>query len=798
LLIFSGGLQIVAAQEPAAADTSAFGQFLDSVGVTESELQAKAASTRLFGGSSPVSFSGEGRVKMQFHNLESDDNSLEKDKCYLQSGWEGNESMIRLGMMVCPGRNAVLYSKIGFQSTLPGQRWLASTSKDGSIDQYHHDKALVSANIHEDMGAGLAIRTVPASFWLRMGNVNWIEASPFTIWKAQPRTFAWEFLPYEVEQPIARYYEYNIANGEKAGRAAWHKKAFNGINFESINLPGNLYLNLAWVAYERYDNFEPEYVDFSNDLAYTGEAFPLKGTGIGDLYRHMFHARLAANKLVGELTPGLNFLLFDYSDDVITAQDANGYLFLKALGAVKYSQTKLKTFKGTAFYKEPKVMSFDIRGPFADRLFDLHADVALTKIDTTYLVWDSSATNEYTKTHRSSSLTPAFYTKLAFAGKLPLQLDFAAIGKGFYSPFSFAIPQDAFYAFNSNMVGSGKFLARGEASPYAQNMIGGLLTATPKIPGYGHFRVAYGQHVQMKPGRDILSFPFRLNGLDYFSFSHSSYTRWGNGYMMSPDDEAQKGRRLGNESFSSSAYMFPRGIESGGTYTDYLSTFYTFVPYDNVENAVRNVASLDTANISNERTVDGVTSQTAFVPVNRKFTNNVEVDISYDISGLLGYHNDLFIGGFAALNNVTTAFSPLAVSAKGEKTQLWSVYLRFEPAIALTKKFYLLGILGFENWRSNKALMNITDTTLSNKYIPSSPMLAVDTTRSATDKRIINRYYSVPIDFRDWAVGLGFDWEVMSRVGLHGRFKYMRHKDVHFSYNDWGTPVVSLEIKTWF
>ena len=194
--------------------------------------------------------------------------------------------MLRLGMVVRPNRNAVLWSKIGFQSTLPGNFINSGPGADGyTREQDRHDKTETTANIHEDMAAGLAIRTVPASAWLRMGNVIWTEASPLTIWKAQPRTFAWEYLPYEVEQPVSRYYEYNLARGEKSGRAAWNKKPFNGVELRSINLPYDMQFGLLYGTFERFDNFEREYIDFSNDLAYAGRRTgDAKGKGIGDSY----------------------------------------------------------------------------------------------------------------------------------------------------------------------------------------------------------------------------------------------------------------------------------------------------------------------------------------------------------------------------------------------------------------------------------------------------------------------------------------------------------------------------------
>ncbi|MBN1757376.1 MAG: hypothetical protein JW863_03605 [Chitinispirillaceae bacterium] len=818
-LIGSTVCRFAIAEEDASADTSAFNDFLKSFDITEAELQSRVGSTNMFGGSSPVSFSGEGRVKLQYHKLETDQEWLIPDRSYIQSGWEGNESLIRLAMVARAGRNTVLYSKIGFQHTLPGNRYINSLLDDGSTEaQTRHDKSLVTANIHEDMGAGMAVRTVPASFWLRMGNVNWIEASPFTVWKAQPRTFAWEFLPFEIEQPIARYYEYNVAKGEKAGRAAWHKKPFNGINFESISLPAHLYFNLVWGTVERYDNYEREYIDFAGDRAYSNP-FPLKATGIGDSYRHMFHTRLARSKLAGDLTLGINYNRLDYNDDFFLVRDDKVLRFVNLFDIASSDNTdQLNTaaWDGTGFYKEPQVWSLDLRGKIGGDLMEIHSDVAVGRVDTTFLTWRTADTlfmqrpdgtttdtiipnndSKYEKRKSSSDIVPAFFTKLRVNTVLPFQIDFAAIGPGFYSPSSFVAPTDAFYAFGSNMVGSGKFLARHEASPYVQNMAGMQLSAMPKLSGYGHLRVAYGQHFQLKEGRDILYMPYRLNGLDLSTLTQSSYARWGSGptslSIVGGDTDMKYRNRLGDQSFVSETDLRPFGMEGGGLYIDYLSANECFVPYPDSASAAKNYAMYDDRNqkykVGYTRVLDGDTSETGFVPKSKKFTNNFEIDAAYDISDLIGYRYNLFIGGYAAINNVTGAFSPLAISTDGDDVKLWSLYLRFEPAVQLTKKFYLLGILGFENWRSQKAWMYLDDRDLVKDNLSAADTLAYDNG---------TRIFNVPIDYRDAALGLGFDWEILNRVGLHFRAKYMRHKDVGFKLNNWATPITSLEIKTWF
>lgn len=748
-------------------DSSEFKQMLDSLGLTENDLESKVRSTLMFGGSSPVSFSGEARLKLQYHQMKKPPVYLENDKSYVQSNWEGNESFYRMGMVARAGRNAVLWSKIGFQHTLPGT-FIRDRDRHSVIDS-RHDKMNESAVIHEDMSAGLAIRTVPASFWLKMGAVHWIEASPLTIWKSQPRTFAWEYLPFEVEQPIGRYYEYNIAKGEKAGRAAWNKKAFQGINLESINLPSNLYLNFLYGTYQRYDNFEREYYDFSNDLAYAGDAgSDAKGKGIGDSYRHLFHGRIAKTDWFGGITPSLNLMIYKYDDNIVKTQTPN-FTFKELFGIEKEGDT------GRVFYKEPVIGSFELKGQINDKL-KIHTDIGISFVDTNWVLYDSiidpSSGNSYYREDRKSTrsdIKPAIYTRLESRYGIPVNADIAIISRGYYSPMSFAAPADLFYPFESNLIGPGKFIGGGEASPYTQNMAGINLQVAPELSGYGHLKISYGQHFQLKSSQDVIYFPYRLNGQDMFSLFHSSYSRWGNDLV---DLDMLNGKkyikRLGDESYTTKAYYNNSnnvpvvGAEGGGLRSDYMAMFESFVPYQSVEQADSNL---------NEKTT--VYSRSKWVPHNKKFTYNLTLDYAYDLGAIVGYDKDLFFSIYATLNGISTSFKPVAFNEKGDDMLLFGTYIRMEPAIALSNKFYVLGLLGFEMWRSDKAYIN-GGTARSPKAV------------------------KMGIDYRDYAMGIGFDWDMLSRVGLHGRIKYMQHDDINVPENNYKTPVISTEIKMWF
>jgi hypothetical protein len=775
-----------AASAPAPAASVAAAPESDSAKVDPSglppvdELESKVRSTLLFGGSSPVSFSGEARLRIQEHDYYNYPAYLAADQTWTQANWEGNESMLRLAMVVHANRNAVLWSKIGFQNTLPGiyinRNAAGSTNPDGFTKvQNRHDKSDATANIQEDMAAGLAIRTVPASFWVRMGNVLWTESSPLTIWKAQPRTFAWDYLPYEIEQPIGRYYEYNIAKGEKSGRAAWNKKAFNGIDFRSIDLPLGFQTSLMWADFERYDNFEREYLDYSNDLALAQLANDTKQVGIGDSFRHMYNARVANTKILDNFTLSLNAVGIRFKSDIAEVSQWRKVFGVLPISLIEPATTQRKSYvKGSGFYKEPDVFSFEARGAVNDKL-EIHTDLALSMMDTVWVNWSVDSTQRNaatlafynqvkTRTHTSADPVPAFYARINSKYGIPVQTDLAYIPKGFYSPFSFAAPVDGFFPVGSNLVGTGKFIGRGEASPYTQNMAGVFLSVSPPV-GYGHLRLAYGQHFQPEKAQDVLYFPYRLNGQDFNSTIQSSYNRWGNSPVFHSlgFSHTRGTHRLGDESFVTTEYNAPTGYAGGAVRSDYLSMFESFVPYENAAQADANLNTVPSSNVM---------APSPFVPHHQKYSFNLEADGAWDIAPLIGYGHDLFLSGYAALNGVSSTLQAVAFSP--ESMMLWGYYLRAEPAIALSDKFYILGLAGYEVWRSDMAY---TDA------------LATDGSATAV---------KAPIDYRDWAFGGGFDYDFAARVGFHFRYKWMKHEDKTLPANTWATPLVSGEIKMWF
>ncbi len=737
------------ASVPDSSDPSGYEKLLDSV--EQAVSGSKKDQT-----SSPVSFSGEGRLKVQYHDIRNPPPYLRQDRSWIQSNWEGNEGLLRIGMRVNPWSNLSLNTQIGFQSTFPGffSNGAADAGDSGNNlgfepRQGMHDKKNLPAYIHDDLKADIALRTPVAALSLRLGGIQWIETSPFTVWKYQRRMFAWDYLPFEIEEPIMAYYEKNMVKGERSGRAAWNKKPFNGIGLESLECPGDLSFGFFYGLYERYDSGEREFVDFSIDLGYADMAGnDAKERGIGDSYHHLLEFRLAKKNAFKGLTVGLNAVEYQVDKTIV-----NSRAFWSTFFGRNTDPYSTGTIQDTAFYKEPAILSLDIKGSIARRL-EMQADIAVSSVDTTVVRYDSI--QAYYGKPGPRSLSPAVFCHIKSSYAVPAAIDAAFISTGFYSPSSFVAPTDAFFPFGSNLVGAGKFICRGEGSPYAQNMAGAVLEVSPDI-GNGHVKFRYGQHFQPQSARDVIFFPYRLNGQDFYGLTHSSYNRWGLDLLdFSLPSNRKYDPRLGDESFQRKLYNSPLGPEAGGIRQDYLSSFEGFVPYEDSAQAAANIMDHTT-----------IYTRSPSVPCRRKYSFNIEADVAYDIGRLAGYSKSMYLACYAAINGVSTKATAMALNQKDQL--LWSLFLRFEPALALSNTLYILCIAGIENWKADKAWM----------------------AAGAGVKH-------APIDFRDYAFGAGFDWDAASRVGLHGRIKWMRHVDFNYPDNNWETPLVSTEIKMWF
>lgn len=908
---------------------------LDSLKASLPFLEDKVASTIEGASSAPVAFHGEVQMRAMYHDYyelprmtytEVNGSSAESKvgESYLYPARQGitlggSEPVLKIGMVVTPSRNTVLWAKTGFSASYQGVKPSNQTNSVSGDTSFHYMSTLHNENrsigIMEDMSAGIAIRSKPASFMLKMGAMNWRESSPLSIWKAQPRMFAWEYLPYEIEQPIARYYEYNIAKGEKVGRAAWNRKSFQGIDLEVTNLPGDVKGLFMYGVGDPFDMFERHSMDMAVDNGYAGDEGSIVETGIGDSYRkHLFYR--ISKKFTEQIEVGFNNSFISVSEDITQAGFKYDFVFNTKFDVGLYNSTwdiggktvKLDSKKsyddilaaevtatsiGEGYYLEPTNFSLDFKGKINSKLSYM-ANVGFSAIDTTFVAITNGSEGRYLATkddgftnindsngvivpgriHSSKKVSGwetdgswstylksslATYIKLSLDTRVNVDLDFMYAGADYYSPYSFVATHDLFFARGSNELGAGKFLGT-ETSPYTKNMVSSGITVAPDVPWYGHLKFKYGFNKQLDADRDVIFLNYRLNGDAMHSTFNSYMSKWGLGKITQTYDFAHHQDkalspidRVGDESYGS----YIMGEESrliasptsGGMRSDAHSVFEGFVPYKDPTQLILNHYS-KSSSVSERRDIteiwnddsksfidardsigaansgrgtviiskdgkdstfysmsetsgdsmfveksDGsldtiivkTTSDNGFVPVTSKNSFNFAFDWALDVGKYIGYKNDLFLSLYYETSGITRTFKPMAFNPENSDVMLTSHYLRTEPAIAITKDFYILGLFGWERWLASSA------------WLPShEDDGAGNVVQNKLAEKTVNGFRESKLKTTDLALGIGFDWDMLKRLSLHARYKWFAHKDEVIKQNEYKGNLIALELKAFF
>jgi len=859
---------------PAPVGQEAQKAVLDSIDQSLDAVESQARRSLFGGGSKPVSFAGEALMRFIGTSFDEYPSWMSKDRTETKNSL----ASVRMSMVAAPQRNLRLWSKLAFNHTFMGNNSPSDAAFGGSYRQTpqtgYYDPH--SNNLFEDMAAGLMAKTGDVTTHARIGGVLWTEASPLTLWKGQNRMFGWDYVPYELEQSSAQYWEYATIKGEKTGRAAWNKKPFQGINLESIEMPWNLYYTLTYGSFEGFQKFQPYYINTSNTngLQYTGEAaggrsFASKGLGVGDGYRKATTFRVAKAELPGAITLGANFMNFKADNDYakqwlwganwggLSAPDAYpikatyrdiGTKMAKTSANLDtiVADTVLK-YKSNYFISHT-VGSMDARRTLPGGL-QFHVDLAMSQTDTAYFKVNDSGKGNYRQYrsgfdstyvantpylqvlgHKMSAITPAIYGNVNYPTKYA-QFDLSGIWapKDFYSGTSFVMPLDAFFPFESNLLGAGKFAGTDGGTPYASNMTGANLITKIPVSG-GHMRLSTGFHKQLENGRDLIYIPWRLNGTAFKYSQNASTTQYdGAGleddYMRGNPADANAGtdaktpslyrqvRRMGDDFYTlpnpdaktwaagtlrRNAYA-PSSGEAGGIRGDFMATFENFGMYRMRRLTAVEKASTDSGMIKSRLaeyksdSMDIVNMGiSGMLPQSTKNTQNLSLDVSYDVARLWGGKKALFLGFYGSLNSVTKNGTPIPALGDDENTAVRGSLLRFEPVAQLAQGFYLIGLVGMETWKSPYGVALIDTAT---GYQP------LDT--RFTDPKY---WVAAPIDYTDMMFGIGFDWDMASRVGLHMRLQRFSHEDKGISafatkaagHNDYKAWLLHAETKMWF
>jgi len=239
---------------------------LDSINAGLDQYESMARRSILSGGSKPVSFAGEAIGHLVGSTYTTYPDWMQADATQMKNSY----ATLRMGMVAAPNRNLRLWSKIAFNNALLGSTASPSNAQGNGTQTgtslpagYYRSPTTgeagfkVGSLVFEDMCAGLVAKVGPTTWSAKAGGVLWNELSPLTVWKMQPRIFSWDYLPFELEQSTAQFYDYGTVKGEKSGRAAWNKKPFQGLQLESVELPFGLYANGFWGVYEGYNKNQP-------------------------------------------------------------------------------------------------------------------------------------------------------------------------------------------------------------------------------------------------------------------------------------------------------------------------------------------------------------------------------------------------------------------------------------------------------------------------------------------------------------------------------------------------------------
>jgi hypothetical protein len=253
-----------------------------------------------------------------------------------------------------------------------------------------------------------------------------------------------------------------------------------------------------------------------------------------------------------------------------------------------------------------------------------------------------------------------------------------------------------------------------------------------------------------------------------------------------------------NASLRRNAYA-PTSGEAGGIRGDFMATFENFGMYRMRRLTAAEKASGDSALIKRRQAEYKSDSMDIVkmgvygkLPQSTKSTQNLSLDVSYDVARLWGGKKALFLGFYGSLNSVTKNGTPIPALGDDENTAVRGSLLRFEPVAQLAQGFYLIGLVGMETWKSPYGVALIDTTT---GYQPLDPYFT--TTKN---------WVAAPIDYTDMMFGIGFDWDMASRVGLHMRLQRFSHEDKGISafatkaagHNDYKAWLLHAETKMWF
>jgi hypothetical protein len=734
-----------------------------------------AASTVIGKDDSPVAVSGDFTVRLKHFD-------------YIKpSSLQGNEIMrtfinsaLNASIVVSPASYLTVFSNLYLPFDFSGfiankQAFTPNTSAvvpaGERVQGFHPTGDLYGVSINENMLAGMDMRGGAFGTTLIMGGVIWTNQSPLSVWEREtnPR-FISQYELYEEEKVVSTYYkEKGFKPVKEGGRAFWTNRSFGGTLFDVHTLPWNFRGQLMLsqpvnMDIGARDGLRLNTVDDS-EMELRG-TYDYRGTVIG--------GRLAKEKIdfgQASLTVGLNYLGVDFDPATMYETNFRRDFYHKSDTSIKYENLRVATL--------------DLKGNLTPQFF-LAFDVALS--------WDDTASFNYkgtaefpppypnvhyfdSKESSSTSSTPSVgvYIKAQDKHWEPITMEVIYLPKDFYSPYSMSNP-DRFPSWRKDQfyIGAGTYR-------YGPNMIGANIKLEPEF-NRGRFDLQYGIHKQLEKGDDIINFKYNLVGRQLWETS-SSWTRHKPFFNLdsgNADPNARYVSRIAGSYPAAATNAFKLTDQQGGLRSGYGETWDAFTPYKTLEDAYRclTINKYDSGAICE-------------MPQSVKWNSTISADMGYDIGHWFNTNRNIMLQLYTSLSGVSTSFIPVAYTDKYDSDMLmWSLFAQSEPAIAITPNLHGVLILGFENFRAEKAYVNIAGG-INGKY---------PATGSAYNGLYpeMEYYQFSPINILHTALGFGFDWDFAARAGLHFRYKYLTNNDENLPQNNWKVHHVQAETKVWF
>ncbi len=664
------------------------------------------------------------------------------------------DAIFKANIVAMPNSYMTLWTNLTFPFDLSGfysNRLASKPTNAPNFDQhvlYDHSTDYYSSTVDEEMNLGVDIRAGVFGAYVTAGGVIWANSSPLTMWEREtnPR-FAWQYELFEDEKTVSTYYKEKVFKPVKeGGRAFWTNRSFGGVFLSAYQLPWNLTAQ-AMVS-------QPADMDIATRdgiRMYGGQPGELEMSGDYDFRGAVYHGRLAKNKIADKLTVGVNYM---------------GVVFDNALVYENEFYGSFNKFSADPTISNTHVASVDFKGNITPELY-LMADVAFSVIqnDDYYVAGGvQNDTKKYEKNSYESSVdgpSLGVYVKAQskYVEGWPMTLEAIYLQKDFYSPFSMTNPS-RFLAWRKD-----EFALNSGSLRYTPNMAGINLKVEPEF-NRGHLDLQYGLHSQVEEGADVINFNYRLNGRNLWE-STNSWTKhkplfWADSGNARSNGYAERAGVL----YNANNFGYKQNRQQGGLRGGTWEMWETFTAYENEEQL-----------------------RDSIVPSHIKWSSYLSVAGGYDIGHWFGTDRNIVLSGYAAVSSVAKTFTPIAFG-ESKDVLMWSFYGQFEPAVAVTPTFHMVGLLGLETFRSEYGFVL---NSMKNS-IP-DPTDAKPTHKGDVYAATIAK---APINIVETAIGLGFDWDFADRAGLHVRYKWATHSDEVLSQNDWSGHYITAETKVWF